>query len=169
MTHAAKNEDHAAYNAQLLHSTSVDGDDAVIATAITILRERLYREETVLSSPKDVRNLLTLHLAEYEHEVFGCLFLNSQNGLIEMEDMFRGTLTQTSVYPREVVKKALAVNAGAVILYHNHPSGNPEPSHADKALTETLCKALAMVDVKVLGHFIVAGTKITSFAERGLL
>jgi DNA repair protein RadC len=162
-----KSEEPADY---YVHNSGMIGtEDQIIAKALDILRERLYSAGAVLDNPSAVRNLLTLHLAEYEYEVFGCLFLDSQNHLIEMEDMFRGTLLQTSVYPREVVKKALAVNAGAVILYHNHPSGNPEPSRADEALTSSLRTTLAVVDVKVLDHFIVAGTKITSFAERGLL
>ena len=111
-----------------------------------------------------------LHLAELEHEAFAALFLNAQNRLIEYRELFRGTLTQTSVYPREVVKAALRLNADAVIFAHNHPSGLSEPSHADEVLTGSLKSALAVVDIKVLDHFIIAGRgEPLSFAERGLL
>ena len=97
------------------------------------------------------------------------LFLDAQNRVITIEELFRGTLTQTSVYPREVVKRALHHNAGGVILAHNHPSGVAEPSHADETLTQALRQALALVDIRVLDHFIVAGSGVLSFAERGLL
>ena len=97
------------------------------------------------------------------------LFLDAQNRVSTIEELFRGTLTQTSVYPREVVKRALHHNAGGVILAHNHPSGVAEPSHADETLTQALRQALALVDIRVLDHFIVAGSGVLSFAERGLL
>jgi DNA repair protein RadC len=116
-----------------------------------------------------VRDLLRLRLAGLPHEVFVCLQLDAQHRVIAFEELFRGTLTQTSVYPREVVKAALRANAAAVIFAHNHPSGVAEPSHADEILTRSLKSALALVDVQVLDHFIVAGTRIMSFAERGLL
>ncbi len=125
----------------------------------------------VLASPAAVRTYLRLLMARLEHEVFVVLFLDSQNRVIASEEMFRGTLTQTSVYPREVVKRALELNAAAVILAHNHPSGSVEPSRADEALTQTLRASLALVDARVLDHFIVAGNgnAILSMAERGLL
>ncbi len=122
-----------------------------------------------LSSPRAVRDLLKLRLAGLPHEVFVCLQLDAQHRVIAFEELFRGTLTQTSVYPREVVKAALRANAAAVIFAHNHPSGVAEPSHADEILTRSLKAALALVDVQVLDHFIVAGTRTMSFAERGLL
>jgi DNA repair protein RadC len=122
-----------------------------------------------LSSPRAVRDLLKLKLAGLPHEVFMCLQLDAQHRVIAIEELFRGTLTQTSVYPREVVKAALRANAAAVIFAHNHPSGVAEPSHADEILTRSLKSALALVDVQVLDHFIVAGTRVMSFAERGLL
>ena len=103
------------------------------------------------------------------HEVFVALFLDAQNRVIGIEELFRGTLTQTSVYPREVVKRALHHNAAALIFAHNHPSGVAEPSRADEALTQALKQALALIDVRVLDHFIVAGSGVLSFAERGLL
>lgn len=137
------------------------------------LIRRLLAEElmtrSALCSPGAVRDYLRLLLSAKEHEVFVALFLDAQNRLISAEELFRGTLTQTSVYPREVVKRALANNAAATILAHNHPSGVAEPSIQDQALTRTLSEALALVDVKVLDHFVVAGTHALSFAERGLL
>lgn len=124
-----------------------------------------------MSSPGAAKDYLRLLLANREHEVFVVLFLDVQNRVIACEEMFRGTLTQTSVYPREVVKRTLELNAAAVILAHNHPSGNVDPSRADEVLTQTLRAALALVDARVLDHFIVAGNgnSILSMAERGLL
>lgn len=133
------------------------------------LREEL-RQRTTLASPGAVRDWLRLKLAPLSHEVFIALWLDAQNRLIADEELFRGTLTQTSVYPREVVKCALARNAASVIFAHNHPSGVAEPSQADELLTRTLKQALTLVDVRVADHFIVAGnTAPLSFAERGLL
>ena len=123
-----------------------------------------------LDSPQKVRDLLRLRFGDLPHEVFGVVLLDSQNRVRDVVELFRGTLAQTSVYPREVVKLCLESNAAAVNLVHNHPSGSLEPSSADLALTETLKKALALVDVRVLDHFIVAGTASPlSFAERGLI
>jgi DNA repair protein RadC len=142
---------------------------AVIELARRALREDV-RHTTVLNSPHRVRDYLSLSLAHAKHEIFAALFLDAQNRLIAHRDLFHGTLTQTSVFPREVVKEALRHNAAAVILAHNHPSGAAEPSRADELLTRTLRDALALVDVKVLDHIIVAGPGRTlSFAERGLL
>jgi len=122
-----------------------------------------------LSSPEAVRSFLRLTLAERPHEVFMAVMLDAQNRVIASEELFQGTLTQTSVFPREVVKCALKHNAAAIIFAHNHPSGVAEPSQADQVLTETLKRALALVDVKVLDHFIVGRGAAMSFAERGLL
>jgi DNA repair protein RadC len=145
-------------------------DNALIRRALRLLEERLEYGRTVLANPQAVRDFLRLRMGELEHEVFIAIWLDAQNRLIEIEELFRGTLTQTSVYPREVVKSALAHNAGAVILAHNHPSGVISPSRADEALTASLKQSLALVDVKVLDHFIVGGAKEPlSFAERGLL
>lgn len=127
------------------------------------------READALASPDVVRDYVQLLLGDRPHEVFAVVFLDAQNRVLEAIEMFRGTLTQTSVYPREVVIEALARNAAAVILTHNHPSGHPEPSRADEALTQTLKSALALVDVRVLDHFVVTRTAVVSFAERGLL
>jgi DNA repair protein RadC len=128
------------------------------------------RTRDLLGSPQAVRDWLRLKLAALPYEVFGVLWLDNQNRLIDYDELFRGTLSQTSVYPREVVKQALTRNAAAAILVHNHPSGVAEPSRADEMLTRGLKDALAMVDVKVADHFIVAGSaQPISFAERGLL
>ncbi|MBI3374980.1 MAG: DNA repair protein RadC [Betaproteobacteria bacterium] len=132
------------------------------------LREELNSRDA-LTSPSAVRDYLRLTLGGREHEVFMVLFLDAQHRVLEAEELFRGTLTQTSVYPREVVKAALRANAAAVIFAHNHPSGVAQPSQADELLTRSLKEALSLVDVKVLDHFIVAGTSTLSFAERGLL
>jgi DNA repair protein RadC len=124
---------------------------------------------SALTSPAAVRDYLRLALASLEHEVFVALFLDSQHRVIEVRELFRGSLAQTSVYPREVVKAALRANAGAAIFAHNHPSGVAQPSQSDELLTRSLRDALALVDVRVLDHFIVAGNQLLSFAERGLL
>ncbi len=142
--------------------------DAVIAAAMRVLEMRASYGP-VLNSPAAVRDCLRLRLNGLEHEVFVCVWLDAQHRVLEFQEVFRGTLTQTSVYPREIVKAALKVNAAAVIFAHNHPSGVAEPSQADELLTRQLKEALAMVDVKVLDHFIVAGSMTLSFAERGLL
>jgi len=141
---------------------------AVLEMARRALAEPL-RSGDALSSPGAVRDFLRLTLTGRDHEVFLALLLDAQNKVLACEELFRGTLTQTSVYPREVVKYALAHNAAAVILAHNHPSGIAEPSHADEVLTQSLKQALALVDIKVLDHFIVAGNSALSFAERGLI
>lgn len=144
--------------------------DATILKAMAILERRLKEPGECLGSPGQVRAFLMLHLAELEHEAFFALFLDAQNRLIEARELFRGTLTQTSVYPREVVRAALAANAAGVVFAHNHPSGVGEPSNADELLTQALKQALALVDVRVLDHFIVAGrAPPMSFAERGML
>lgn len=141
---------------------------AVLEMAKRALQEEL-RAGDVLGSPEAVRNYLRLTLAARPHEIFMAVFLDAQNRVVATEELFRGTLTQTSVYPREVLKRALYHNAASVILSHNHPSGVAEPSQADQQLTAALKQALGLVDVRVLDHFIVAGSEILSFAERGLL
>ena len=143
-------------------------DEQIIQRALALLAARLHQGD-VLSSPAAVRDYLRLHLGRREHEVFVVVLLDAQHRVLDIVDLFRGTLTQTSVYPREVVKLALAANAGSVILAHNHPSGLAEPSRADELLTHTLKQALALVDVKVLDHFVVGAASTISFAERGLL
>ena len=141
---------------------------AAVELARRSLEERL-KESSALTSPGAVRDYLRLKLGRREEEVFVCIWLDAQHRVIDIDPAFIGTLTQTSVYPREIVKKALARNAAAVIFAHNHPSGVAQPSQADELLTRTLKDALALVEVKVLDHFVVAGNQALSFAERGLL
>jgi DNA repair protein RadC len=141
---------------------------AVLEMSRRALREVLDRG-AALSSPQAVRDYLRLKLQAKPHEVFVAVFLDAQNRVLGVEELFRGTLTQTSVFPREIVKRTLHYNAAAVIFAHNHPSGVAEPSRADEALTQTLKHTLALVDVKVLDHFVVGGDAAMSFAERGLL
>lgn len=166
-TPALQSEDPRPYHT----SRDTSAEDETIAQAIEILRRRLYHQDApTLDSPSTVRDYLTLQFATLQHEVFGCVWLSSQNQVLADGVLFTGTLTQTSVYPREVVKEALRHNAGAVIFFHNHLSGNGDPSGADERLTGELKRALALVDVRVLDHFIVAGSgRPTSFAERGLI
>jgi len=142
--------------------------DEVLKAARQVMSRRV-RRGSAMTSPLVVREYLHTKLAELPHEVFATLLLDTQNRLIEYVELFRGTLSQTSVYPREVVKVALAKNAAAMILAHNHPSGIAEPSRADELLTQTLKQALSLVDVRVLDHFVVAGENDLSFAERGLI
>lgn len=133
------------------------------------LEETLSSDAVSLAGPAAVRDYLRLFLGGQVYESFVALWLDAQNRLIAGMELFRGTTTQTSVYPREVVRIGLKLNASAVIFAHNHPSGSPEPSRADEALTNQLRQALSLVDVKVLDHFIVADTTVMSFAERGLI
>jgi DNA repair protein RadC len=142
--------------------------ETVITAALRVLEQRA-RYGAILQSPGAVRDYLKLALSGREHEVFVCVWLDAQHRVIAFEELFRGGLTQTSVYPREVVKAALRHNAAAVIFAHNHPSGVAQPSQSDELLTRNLKDALALVEVKTLDHFIVAGHQAISFAERGLL
>jgi len=149
-----------------------DAKRAQFAAALELARRTLaeqMKRRSALTSPGAVRDYLRLLLAAKPHEVFICIWLDAQHRVIDSAELFRGTLTQTSVYPREIVKAALAANAAAVIFAHNHPSGAAQPSQADELLTRNLKEALALVEVKVLDHFIVAGNQAISFAERGLL
>lgn len=141
---------------------------ALMEIARRSLRQQLS-EQPAFESPQAVKDYLRLHLAALPHEMFAVLFLDVRHRLIALEELFRGTLTHTSVYPREVVRRAMAHNAAAVILAHNHPSGHAEPSRADQQLTRGLVQALQLVDVRVLDHLVVGRGEVVSFAERGLL
>ena len=152
--------------AGVLHSEDAD---AVITAALRVLELRMRIGAVALTSPGVVRDYLRLALAERQHEVFVCIWLDAQHRVLKVQEAFSGTLTQTSVYPREIVKSALAHNAASVIFAHNHPSGVAQPSQADELLTRSLKEALSLVDVKVLDHFVVGGNHALSFAERGLL
>ena len=145
---------------------------AEMAAVIELARRSLVQElaeRPVFDAPNKVKDYLRMQLEARQHEVFAVMFLDAHSRLIKLEEMFRGTLTQTSVYPREVLKRALDLQAASVILAHNHPSGVAEPSRADEFLTQTLKSALALVDVRVLDHLVVGQGQVISFAERGLL
>lgn len=145
---------------------------AEIVAVLELARRALacqLQEKTIFSNPQAIRDYLQLQLGSREHEIFAVLFLDASHRLIVLEEMFRGTLTQTSVYPREVVVRALALNAANVVLAHNHPSGTAQASRADEAITQTLKAALALIDVRVLDHFIVTRTAAVSMAEMGLI
>ena len=141
---------------------------AVLELARRALASQL-QEKTMFNNPQAIRDYLQLQLGSREHEIFAVLFLDTSHRLIVLEEMFRGTLTQTSVYPREVVVRALALSAANVVLAHNHPSGTAQASRADEAITQTLKAALALIDVRVLDHFIVTRTAAVSMAEMGLI
>ena len=147
------------------------GDDAIISRALKILEYRArYSDNLSITSPGAARDFCRLKLGGLPHEVFCVLWLDAQNRLIAFEELFRGTLTQTSVYPREIVRRAIHHNAAAVIFAHNHPSGIADPSGADEHLTEALQQALGLIDVRLLDHFIVAGlAEPYSFSEHGKL
>lgn len=144
-------------------------EDQIINNALTILRDRLRIPGQAIISPEITKSYLSLKLAERERESFCALFLDSQHRVIEFEELFHGTIDGASVYPREVVKSALKKNAAAVIFSHNHPSGMPEPSEADKTITIKLKSALELIDVRVLDHIVIGGLSSVSFAERGLI
>lgn len=160
-----RHEDPVGYGTK--HTTGVDND--VITRAIGILHTRLVKYSITLDDPVDVQKYLVLRLAEKEHEVFGVLWLNSRLHLIADEELFRGTISQTSVYPREVLKAALAANARCCILYHNHPSGSTTPSEQDRNLTRQVKQALDMVEVQVRDHIIVGGADTYSFHRNGCM
>jgi DNA repair protein RadC len=144
-------------------------EDNIIDKALSILKERIRTPGVSISSPDDTIRYLTLKLAESEHEKFCVMFLDNRHRLIAFKEMFHGTIDGASVHPREVVKLALQFNAAAVVFSHNHPSGDPEPSRADKQLTRRLTDALALIDIRVLDHVIIGGIQSVSFAGRGLL
>ena len=143
-------------------------EQRTVSKAMDILGSYLSGSTTAFTTPESIRQYVCLHLGILPYEVFGVLFLDAQHRLIAFEKMFRGTLTETSVYPREVVVQALYHRAACVVLTHNHPSGKAHPSRADEAITQTLKAALCLVDVRVLDHFIVAGNQAVSMVELGL-
>lgn len=141
----------------------------IVDQAISILESELSISGEKIGSSAEAQSLCRLKLSVYEHEVFAALFLNSQHQLISFEEVFRGTIDAARVYPREVVKLALKLNAAAVIFSHNHPSGESLPSHADQIITGRLKSALDLVDVRVVDHIVVGRSKVTSLSEEGLL
>ena len=149
-------------------NTALEKENQIIAEAKQLLYKRMTnRKYEQFTSPGSVKDYLQLHLAERKREIFYCLFLDSQHRLLDDKELFKGTIDGCSVYPREVVKATLEVNAAAVILAHNHPSGVAEPSTADRQITDRLKDALALVDVRVLDHFVIGDQDVISFAERG--
>jgi len=141
----------------------------IIKLAIEILESNLKTKEYQIDSIESVKNILRLKIELFEREVFVVLFLDTQNKLIELREMFQGTIDTAPVYPREVLKAALELNAASVIFAHNHPSGNSEPSSADRRITEHLKQALSLVDIRTLDHIVVGQGELTSFVEKGLL
>lgn len=162
-THTVRTEAQASYQSD---------DDAIISRALEIINNRLQKPGAALCSPGAVRDFLRIHLSEEKSEVFSCIFLDSKHAVIAFETLFHGSIGAATVYPREVVKAALKHNAAAMILAHNHPSGDTEPSSEDMTLTKRLKESLSMIDVQVLDHFIVGGSKdseIFSFAEHSYI
>ena len=147
-------------------------NDVEKQSAVTLAMKVLaikHRAGRPLSNPEATRNYLRLRLADYQNEVFGSVFLDNRHRIIAVREFFQGTIDGASIHPRVVVQQALSMNAGALVLFHNHPSGVAEPSHADEAITRRLKNALALVDVRVLDHFVVSAGESVSFAQRGLL
>jgi DNA repair protein RadC len=175
-TNTVKSEDKLIYDASnpeanlaiASASNKLRREKVILSQARDIIIGRFEREHDAIASPAQTREYLQTLLGASEHEIFGALMLDNRNRVIAWREMFRGTIDGASVYPREIVKQALADNAAAVIFAHNHPSGRPEPSQADIRITERLNKALALVDIRVLDHVII-GEKTTSLAERGLI
>jgi DNA repair protein RadC len=160
------------YRARVEEQRAVYGltdDEALVQHALAVVGKRLKKMGACVSSPQMVKDFLRLSFAGQEYESFVVLFIDVKNRVLEVKELFRGTLTHTSVYPREVLKEGLALNASGVIVAHNHPSGEAEPSDADKLLTRSLTSALALVDIRVLDHIVVAGLQSYSFAEHGLI
>jgi DNA repair protein RadC len=143
--------------------------EEVINAARHIMESLFVQHDVLLTSPELVRSYLSMRIGREEREIFCVMFLDNQNRLIATEDLFQGTIDGASVYPREVVKAALKHNAAAIVVAHNHPSGHPEPSEADKRITARLQDALSLVEVRLMDHFVVTGVESVSFAERGLL
>lgn len=142
--------------------------DTLLGIAENILSERLY-QKTAISSPEDIKQYLKLHFRDEINEVFCVVFLNSQHEILAIENLFTGTIDSANVYPREVIRKVIEHNAAAIILAHNHPSGNSKPSDADKVITDRLSKALQYIDARILDHIIVGENQTTSFAVEGWL
>jgi len=144
-------------------------EQEIINQALTILETRLHQPDVIITETTDATDYLKLQFAGLEHESFRVMLLNNQHGLIQLKELFRGTISTAMIYPREVVKAALEFNAAAVIFTHNHPSGTCDPSQADKRITQHLVDALKLIDVRVLDHIVLGGNETYSFAQHGLL
>lgn len=151
------------------YQTSPADDDAIIAQALKILAGRLLHSGEAIGSSREAKDYIRLKIGGLPYEVFGVLFMDTRHVPIAYEEMFRGTLDSCSVYPREIAKRALELNAGAIIMSHNHPSGNPRPSLADERLTKTTHEALKLFDIRVLDHVIVSPTDTFSFSDHGMM
>lgn len=143
-----------------------DRDEQILEAAERILRRKLERQGT-LTAPTSAAAFLRAHCAYRDREIFGCIFLDIRHAIIAIEDLFFGTVDSAEVHPREIVKRALLLNASAVVVFHNHPSGNPEPSIADRAITARIKQALSLVEVRLLDHIVVSAEGYTSLARRG--
>lgn len=150
------------------YSAKVLTEQDIMDMAVKLVEQR-FQPNQKLGSPDETRSFLTIKLQGYEHEMFGAIFLDNQHSILSFDLMFRGTIDSATIHPREVVKQALQYNASAVIFVHNHPSGNADPSTADVKITKRLIDALALMDIRVLDHFVVGGAEVVSFAEKGLL
>jgi DNA repair protein RadC len=148
---------------------ATDDEVRTVRCALGILERCLARTTPLLSSPGSVRDYLRLRVGSLQAEVFGMIWLDTQHRVLATEELFRGSLTQTSVYPREVVRRGLQLNAAAAVAYHNHPSGMAEPSRADEFLTRSIQSAFGLVAITLLDHFVVGHSSVVSFAERGLM
>ena len=153
----------------VVYTVDNNSENDTIAAALAIIARRMHKSNAPLESPKMVSDYLVFKLAEKPAEAFSVLFLDNRHRVIEYRELFQGTIDGASVYPREVVRACLEVNAAAVVLSHNHPSGIPEPSRADIQITKRLNDALALIDVRILDHIVVGGSDTVSFAERGLI
>lgn len=149
-------------------ATSRVSEDEVLSTASEILKQRLLKTVR-LDSPDETLRFLETRYSHYEHEIFGVIWLTNRHQIIETEEMFRGTIDGANVYPREVAKRGLALNAAAIVIFHNHPSGCSEPSSADRSLTRRLCDALALVDIRLIDHIVIGRGETTSFRKRAWL
>ena len=165
MNNKINSEVQASYTTRMTQTN----DDEIVDQAMQILSSRIKTPASYITCPEDTKRLLKLKMSLLGHEVFYCVFLDNKHGVLEVEEMFRGTIDVSSVYPREVVKRALEVNAAAVIFAHNHPSGVAEPSKSDENITIKLRDACALVDIRVLDHLIIAGNNMTSLAEMGII
>lgn len=144
-------------------------EQCILELAASIREKRYTYNKQSLTSPADTRQFLIARCAHLEQERFGVIWMDSQHQVLSVETLFNGTVDSAAVYPREVVKSGLKVNAAAGIIFHNHPSGIAEPSNADKMITDRLVKALGVVDIRILDHMVVGGLTVVSFAERGLI
>lgn len=166
---SVKSEDRKAYGNPTESNDRLIAENSIIAEALNILESRTLRCSAEFSQPDHIKDFLRLRLGALEHEIFACLFLDNRHRMISFKELFRGTVDGASVHPREVVKESLFANAAAVVFVHNHPSGRAEPSEADRRITQKLIDALKLVDIRTLDHFVIGGTEIVSFAERGLM